>query len=166
MRSSRFDKCQIIFLLMNILVYVLDLSYANNQRIQIYSKYQLINSLDNTIFFKENVILKYERIELFANKIVIAHDQNTRSLSMIKAYGDPVVLKHNPESNSIVSAQSSIIYYNIADNIITLNGNAYIEQLGNSVRSDSIVYFINQKKIQAISKKDNKTVTILRINPI
>lgn len=166
MKLNNFKKYQIIFFLLNILLYILTFDYANSQVIQIYSKYQSIDTVTNTIFFKDNVVFKYNQMELFAKKIMIIYDQETRYLSMVKAYGNPVFITYNQESECIISAQSSIAYYNVVDNIITFIGNARIDKSGSSIQSDNIIYLINQKKIHSISNKDNKSITILKINPV
>lgn len=161
--SNIFNK----YILYSVLISMLDLVYGDGQVLQIYSQCQVINTLTNTIFFKEDVVLVYKKIKLYANEIVILiHSQNPRHVLMIKAYGDPVILHHDLESDCSISAQSSMIQYNAVDNIIKFIGNVRIEQLGSFIQSDNITYFVDQKKVQAISKENNKTIIVLRINPI
>lgn len=168
MQLNNFNIHQIIFVLISISIYSINLSYAiTDSVIQIYSQYQFINILTNTILFKDNVILKYKQTELHANKIVITCHKDTQCPSMIKAFGSPVILRQKQNPNHIIiSAQSSVVYYNVSNNIITFTGNARIERLGSSIQSDNIIYLINQKEVQAISEKNNKTITILQIDPM
>lgn len=168
MKLNRYNTSKItIYILINIFIlFINNIIYANHQKIEIYSKFQSINKSSNIINFKDNVICKYKNIQLHADTITITHNQNKHNLSILKAYGNPAMIKYIQKTNCIMaSAHAESIYYDAINNTITLVGNAHIEYLGNSIHSDSIIYTINQKKIQAISNQNSKTTAILSINP-
>lgn len=140
-------------------------SYAvedkKSQILQICSECQSINMLTNTIVFTGQVTLKYKDINLYADKILISHVEDTHHLSMIEAHGNPVTLNQTQKTKNVVFAQSSIIQYNTNNNTVILIGNAYIKQSENSIQSDKITYSIKNKKIKATSNQGNKVITTL-----
>lgn len=167
MKSNQLNNYLFVFILVNIIfVHCIHSIHANHQMIQVYSSYQSIDILTNTIIFKTNVILECKQMQLHADSIMITHDYNTHKISMLQASGNPVIVNHTPESGNTISVQSLIVYYDAIKNIITFSGRACIKQSENSIQSDNITYSVDQKKIEAISKKDGKTITILLIKPI
>ncbi|WP_284309677.1 lipopolysaccharide transport periplasmic protein LptA [Blochmannia endosymbiont of Camponotus sp.] len=164
MKSNAYGKYKIILTYINILLiftYSHALAHKKSQILQVYSECQSINMLTNTIIFTDRVILKYKNIDLYADKILISHTEDTHHLSMIEAHGNPVTLNQTQKMGNTIFAQSSIIHYNTSDDTITLIGNAYIKQSGNSIQSDKIIYSIKNKQIKAISNQGNKVITIL-----
>ncbi|CAD83570.1 OstA-like protein (organic solvent tolerance) [Candidatus Blochmanniella floridana] len=155
----------IIYILINILIFLKNFTYANSPIIEIHSEYQSINKLTNVIHFTDNVICKYKNIKLYADKVIITHNQKKYKSSILTAYGHPATIHYIQTSKNITSASAEVIFFDSIDNIITFSGNAHIKYLGNSIYSDNIIYSINQKKIQAISNQNNQTTTILSIYP-
>lgn len=167
MQSKKINKYYMILIKIYItFIYFINITHANYQIIQIYSLYQSIDILTNTISFKTNVILQYKQCKINANKILITQDHNTHNILILKAFGNPVILNYTSKSGNIISAQSLIMYYDSINNLIKFTGNAKIEQAGNSIQSDDIIYSITKKRIQAISKENNKIITTLLIKPI
>ncbi|URJ26902.1 lipopolysaccharide transport periplasmic protein LptA [Candidatus Blochmanniella camponoti] len=168
MKSNTCGKYKIMLTYINILLtftHSHTLAHKKSQILQVYSEYQSINMLTNTIIFTDRVILKYKNIDLYADKILISHTEDTHHLSMIEAHGNPVTLNQIQKMGNMIFAQSSIIHYNTSDDTITLIGNVYIKQAGNSIKSDKIIYSIKNKQIKAISNQGNKVITILSKNP-
>lgn len=159
---KKFSTYQMIFFV----IYFIDLAYADHQKIQIYSAYQSMNVSTSTVNFKTNVKLHYKQITLSADNVIITYDRNTRSILTIKALGDPVVLHQITNSDNTIYAQSLMVYYNNIKNMITFTGNVIVEQSGNSIQGDTIIYSIIQKKIQAFSKEKNKIITIVAIKSV
>ncbi|WP_331828493.1 lipopolysaccharide transport periplasmic protein LptA [Candidatus Blochmannia sp. SNP] len=140
-------------------------THKKTQIIQICSKHQSINMLTNTVIFTDQVILKYKDINLHADKMLISHTKDIHHLSVIEAHGKPAILNQTQENTeNTIFAQSLIIYYSTNDDTITFIGNAYIEQSGNSIKSDKIIYSIKKKQIKAISNQGNKVITTLLAN--
>ncbi|WHL25040.1 MAG: lipopolysaccharide transport periplasmic protein LptA [Candidatus Blochmannia vicinus] len=140
-------------------------THKQTQIIKIYSKCQSINILTNTIIFTDQVTLKYKNINLHADKILISHTQDIHHLSVIEAHGKPAILNQIQEdTENTIFAQSLMIHYSTYDDTITFIGNVYIEQSGNSIKSDKIIYSIKKKQMKAISNQGNKVVTTLLAN--
>ncbi|URJ25134.1 lipopolysaccharide transport periplasmic protein LptA [Candidatus Blochmannia ocreatus (nom. nud.)] len=138
----------------------------NIQTIEIYSSYQTIDILTDTITFTGKVTLKYKNIDLYADKILISHIKNTQLPSMIKAYGNPVTLKQIPKIGHTIFAQSLIVQYNADHHILSFIGDACIKQADNSIKAENIIYLINKKQIKAISNKNKQIISTLLIKPI
>ncbi|WP_236840120.1 lipopolysaccharide transport periplasmic protein LptA [Blochmannia endosymbiont of Camponotus nipponensis] len=136
-------------------------THKNPQIVQVYSSRQSINMLTNTIVFTGQVTLKYKNIDLNADKILIAHTKDTHNLSKIEAHGNPVTLKQHQEIGNTILARSLIMHYNADNDTIIFIGHAYIEQSGNSIQGDKIIYSIKNKKMKAISHQGNKVITTL-----
>lgn len=167
MKSNTLNIIQKIFILISTflnITYSHTKTYQYTNTIKIYSTFQMTNILTNTITFQGKVILKYQNINVQAEKIIINYIQHNKcNPKTIKAYGNPVILHHTKNLNKIISIQSSMIYYDVNNNIITLMGNACIKQAKNSIYSDKIIYVIKDKTITAISKKNNQVLTTLFI---
>lgn len=134
-------------------------TYQYKPIIKIYSTSQITNILTNTITFQGQVTLKYQNINIHADTIFIKNIKNKKCLPIIKAYGNPVTLHQVQTPENTISAQSLMIQYDANKNTITLIGNAYIKQAGNSIHSDKIIYTIKDKKIRAIANQNNQVIT-------
>lgn len=164
MKLKKTSAYQIIFIIItSIYMLYINITYADQQNIQIYSSYQSINILTNTIIFKTDVVLKFKQTTLYADKIMITHDQSKHNISMLQAFGNPVILNYIPKLGNITSGRAAIICYDSIKQVITFTGQARIEQSGNSIQSDNIMYSINQKTIHAFSKENRKTITVLLV---
>lgn len=163
MKSNILNTLQIIFILVNIFLITVNSNaktYQHQQIIKIYSTSQITNILNNSIIFQGKVKLLYKNIYIHADKIYVYNTKNQRNLPIIKAYGNPVILHQSQTlKNNIVSAQSSMIQYDVNKNIIHLIGNACIRQSENSIHSDKITYIIKDKKIKASSNQGKQVIT-------
>lgn len=139
-------------------------TYQHKSMIKILSSSQTTNILTNTIIFQGTVTLKYQDINMHADKIFIQNIKKKNNLPIIKAYGNPVTFYQIQKlGDIIISAQSLIVHYDTINNIINLIGNAYINQAGNSIHSDNITYIIKDKKIKATANQNNQVITTFLI---
>lgn len=156
---------QIILILINsflIITYSNAKTNQNEKIIQIYSRSQITNMLTNTIIFQDQVTLKYQNINIYANKILVHYVQDKYNYPTIKAYGNPVTLYQTKNKlQDAISAQSLIVYYDANHHIITLIGKAYIKKSGHSIYSDKITYTIKDKQIKATANPGNQVITTL-----
>lgn len=163
MKSNIFKILQIFHIPIHLFLIITNLNaitHQYDQTIKIHSSSQTTNLSTNTITFQGQVILKYQNLNIQADKICIHHISDTCNLPIVKAYGNPVNLLYQTQKlNDTISAQSLIMHYNINKNIIILIGNAYIKQAGNSIYSDNITYTIQEKKIQATADPGKQVVT-------
>lgn len=168
MKIKEFSKYKIILFIVNfICIFSINTVCASNQIMKVYSNNQSIDILTNTISFEKNVILKYNQITVHADNVMITHNHDTHQISMITAFGNPIIINDIVLSdNVVISAQSLMLYYDVINNIMKLSEDVQITQSGNSIKSDEIIFFIKQKKIQAFSKESNKTVMTLLIKSI
>ncbi|MNT67542.1 Lipopolysaccharide export system protein LptA precursor [compost metagenome] len=51
--------------------------------------------------------------------------------------------------------------YDVASQLVTLTGNAYLEQLDSNVKGDRITYLVQQQQMQAFSDKGKRVTTVL-----
>lgn len=161
-------KCNIFTILkklcipITVFIAIINLNATAHQyeQIEICSLSQLTNLTTNTVIFQGKVTLKYQNINIYADKISIRYISDKYHLPIIKAYGNPVTLLYqNKKINDTISAQSLIIHYNINNNIIHFIGNACIKQNKNSIHSDKITYIIKEKKIEAIANQNHQVIT-------
>ena len=53
------------------------------------------------------------------------------------------------------------VRYDVATQLVTLTGNAYLEQLDSNVKGDRITYLVQQQQMQAFSDKGKRVTTVL-----
>ncbi len=76
-------------------------------------------------------------------------------LTLATIQGDPAIFElRRPESEEVTYAQAELLRYNLTDGIVEFSGNAEITEGGNQIASDTLVYNIAERRINAQSSGD------------
>ena len=103
-----------------------------------------------------NVIIEQGTMKLQANSIV-ANLNSQKQISTITANGSPARFQQKIDAaKGIAKGQAQKIVYNADTGIITLTGNAFLEQDGASIRGNTLRYSMNKGDIEAVGTP-NKT---------
>ncbi|AEW44739.1 lipopolysaccharide transport periplasmic protein LptA [Serratia symbiotica str. 'Cinara cedri'] len=133
----------------------------SNQPIAINSMKQLLDIQNNISIFTDNVIIKQGTINIRADKVVTFRSVGDKKKIYIKAFGDPVNLYQMQDNGKPIAGCAQQVQYEAPTQLFTLTGNAYLQELGNSIKGDSITYLAQQQKMQAFSNKGKHVTTIL-----
>ena len=79
----------------------------------------------------------------------------------IEAFGNPVTFYQMQDSGKPVKGHAQKVRYDVASQLVTLTGNAYLEQLDSNVKGDRITYLVQQQQMQAFSDKGKRVTTVL-----
>lgn len=76
-------------------------------------------------------------------------------LTLATIQGDPAVFElRRPESDEVTYARAELLRYNLTDGIVEFSGNAEITEGGNQIASNTLVYNIAERRINAQSSGD------------
>lgn len=132
-----------------------------NQPVAINSLKQSLDMQKNVSTFTDNVVIKQGTINIHANKVVVTYPGGDQNKTYIEAFGDPVIFHQMQDSGKPVTGHAQKVRYDVAMQLVTLTGNAYLEQLDSNVKSDRITYLVQQHQMQAFSDKGKHVTTVL-----
>jgi lipopolysaccharide export system protein LptA len=105
--------------------------------------------------YSGNVIIEQGTMRLQAASIV-ANLNAKKQISTITATGGPAKFQQQVDpAKGLAKGQASKIVYNAETGIITMTGNALLEQDGSSIRGGSLKYSMNKGDIEAIGTPNN-----------
>lgn len=108
------------------------------------------NEKSGVTTYSGNVIVEQGTMKLQANSIV-ANLGSNKQISIITASGGPAKFQQKVSAEKGLSkGQAQKIVYNAETGIITLTGNAQLEQDGSSIRGATLRYSMNKGDIEAI----------------
>jgi len=114
------------------------------------------NERSGVTTYTGNVIIEQGTMKLQANSIV-ANLNSKKEISTITANGSPARFQQKVDTNKgLAKGQAQKIVYNADTGIITLTGNAFLEQDGASIRGNTLRYSMNKGDIEAVGTP-NKT---------
>ncbi|CAM9151917.1 MULTISPECIES: lipopolysaccharide transport periplasmic protein LptA [Acinetobacter] len=127
-----------------------------NQPITLLADRATFNERTGVTTYSGNVIIEQGTMKLQANSIV-ANLNNKRQISLITATGSPTQFQQKVDaSKGLTKGQAQKIVYNAETGIITLSGNALLQQDGASIRGATLKYSMNKGDVEAIGTP-NKT---------
>lgn len=127
---------------------VVALSDDNKQPINVSADSAQKNDKKGLATYEGDVIITQGSIRITGDKITI-HDSNGR-VNKITAIGTPATFKQRPDnSDQDIAGQANSLVYDIKTELLTLTGNALLEQEGNTTESNKIVYDMQQSIIKA-----------------
>lgn len=133
----------------------------NQQPIHVDATQQAVDMATNTVTLNGDVVIKRGSIDIRADKVVIIRSNGKYRKEVIEGYGNPVTFYQLQDDGKPVRGYSQKVRYEIANNLVILTGNAYLEQLGSTVKSNHITYLIKKQQIEAFSDKDKRVTTVL-----
>lgn len=137
----------------------------NNKPISIDADHQEIDIKTNTVTFTGNVIIIQDSLKVTAEKVIINNMQSKNNQNII-AYGEPVYFTQTMENNRIIEGQAKELNYDVKLASVTLIGKAEINQQDNQIRSEKIIYKVNEQHIIAQGSATQRVTTTIIPNQL
>lgn len=128
------------------------------------SKNQSLDGKKKTSRFMNNVVIKQGSLEILADQ-VIADANAGKGKEIITATGNPASYRQRLEDGSIVSASANEIQYKVEFQIISLRGNAAINQNDVKVNGDSITFDMGKEQIMATTDANSDATVTTVLSP-
>lgn len=148
-------KCLTAVTMLGCSMAVLALPSDRNQPLSLVADRATFNEKTGITTYTGNVIISQGTMRLQADSIVANLDAQ-RELSLITASGQPARFQQQLDANKgLAKGQAQKIIYNAATGILSLSGNAFLEQNGASIRGASLKYSMNKGDIEATGSGAN-----------
>ncbi|MEG0279135.1 MAG: lipopolysaccharide ABC transporter substrate-binding protein LptA [Morganella sp. (in: enterobacteria)] len=124
----------------------------------------LKQSLDlekNITTFTDGVAVKQGSIDIRADKVVVTRPDGDSNRMVIEAFGNPVTFYQMQDNGKPIKGRGNKMRYEMATELVTLTGNAYLEQLDSNITGDRITYVVPTQQMQAFSDKGKQVTTVL-----
>lgn len=132
-----------------------------DQPININSLKQSLDMQTNVSTFTDEVVIRQGTIEIKADKVVVTRPGGDQDKTFIEAFGNPVTFQQMQDDGKLVKGHAQKVRYDVATQLVTLTGNAFLEQLDSNVQGDRITYLVQQQQMQAFSDKGRRVTTVL-----
>ncbi|MBF7687129.1 lipopolysaccharide transport periplasmic protein LptA [Acinetobacter rathckeae] len=99
-----------------------------------------------------NVVIEQGSMKLQANAVT-AQLNKARQISTVSALGSPARFQQQTDANKLAKGQAQKIVYSADTGIITLTGNALVDQDGASIRGATLRYSMNKGDIEAVGDR-------------
>ncbi|WP_298141263.1 lipopolysaccharide transport periplasmic protein LptA [uncultured Acinetobacter sp.] len=121
-----------------------------NQPISLVADRGSFNEKSGVMTYSGNVVIEQGTMKLQAASIVVNLNAK-KEISSITASGSPARFQQQLEANKgLAKGQANKITYNAQTGILTLSGNAILEQNGASLKGSTLRYSMNKGDIEAI----------------
>lgn len=121
----------------------------SQQPIRIQANSATLDERRNTAVYTGNVVITQGSMTLTGNRVTLHTDSNGE-LDRLVSEGGPATYQQTPRANQApVKARADRIEYQAASERILLNGQAWLEQQGNTFSGQSIRYDIRQQLVNA-----------------
>lgn len=131
------------------------------QPVAVDSLKQSLDIQNNVSIFTNNVVIKQGTIDIRADKVVVTYPGGDQKKTYIEAFGDPVTFYQMQDDGKPVKGHAQKVRYDVAPQLVTLTGDAYVEQLDSNMKSDRIIYLLQKQQIQAFSDKGKRVSMVL-----
>ncbi len=111
------------------------------------------NQKENTVTFKGNVVARQEDITLYANKLVIFYDGNTRQMKVVVATGNVKVIQLNRRATSQKAT------FEQDANKVVFDGDAVVREGENVIRGERITYYVDEERSVVEPEKGGRVKT-------
>ncbi|MCS2148571.1 lipopolysaccharide ABC transporter substrate-binding protein LptA [Scandinavium manionii] len=139
----------------------LALTGDTDQPIHIESDQQSLDMQGNVATFTGNVIVTQGTIKINADKVVVTRPAGVKGKETMDGYGNPATFYQMQDNGKPVNGHASKMHYEVANDLVVLTGNAYLEQVDSNIKGDKITYLVKEQKMQAYSEKGKRVTTVL-----
>jgi lipopolysaccharide export system protein LptA len=128
--------------------------------IQIDANRAVLSNREGTTIYIGDVILVQGTLIMHADRVEIY--TINKEVDRVIAFGKPAKVEDKPDpEKAVVKARAETIRYFMKKEKLELETNAYIDQDGAQITSDSIHYFINDQVVEANSKQQEGRVKMV-----
>ncbi|ENU81358.1 MULTISPECIES: lipopolysaccharide transport periplasmic protein LptA [unclassified Acinetobacter] len=130
-----------------------------NQPISLVADRATYNDKTGYTTYSGNVVIEQGSMKLQADSVTAQLNKN-RQISTVTANGHPARFQQKTDPNKgFARGEGQKIIYNADTGILTLNGNAYVNQDGASVRGATLRYSMNKGDIEAVGSSSGGAAT-------
>lgn len=106
---------------------------------------------ENRLVLHDNVVIQQGSLRITADLLNVESDSELGSgdSEVFIATGNPATYQQEIEPGMLVEASASEIRYDAATRVISLVGQATMQQGGNQVSANRIVYYIDEQRVTA-----------------
>ncbi|WAT00299.1 lipopolysaccharide ABC transporter substrate-binding protein LptA [Rouxiella chamberiensis] len=122
---------------------------------------QAVDINTNTVTLTGNVILKQGSILVHADRATIVRPNGESGKEVVEGFGNPVTFQQMQDNGKPLKGHAAKVRYEVEKDLVTLTGDAYLEQLDSNVKGDRITYLVQQQQMQAYSDKGSRVTTVL-----
>lgn len=139
----------------------LALKEDTQQPVTVTSLKQALDLEKNITTFTDDVVIKQGSIDIRANKVVVTRPSSDSDKIVIEAFGTPVTFFQLQDDGKPIKGHASKARYEVDQQLVTLTGDAYLEQLDSNIKGDKITYVVPTQKMEAFSDKGKRVTTVL-----
>lgn len=137
-------------------------SYAEedfNQQITVDADRQQVNLKENRVTFFDNVVLTQGSMKLNADSLSV-FSGDVKGKEIMVATGKPAKFSQKMKDGKIVHGEAIEVRYELEKRVLTLTGNAKLQQNSNIITGKTISYNIKSKEMNAVGDKSKRVKTI------
>lgn len=122
---------------------------------------QAVDINTNTVTLTGNVIVKQGTILVKADRATIVRPGGESGKEVVEGFGNPVTFYQMQDNGKPINGHAQKVRYDVSADLVTLTGNAYLEQLDSNVTGDRITYLVQKQQMEAFSDKGKRVTTVL-----
>ncbi|MCW8090451.1 lipopolysaccharide transport periplasmic protein LptA [Alteromonas sp. ASW11-130] len=134
------------------------------QPIKVDAASQFVDGKNKISLFKDDVSITQGSLKIDASEVEVNASKGEGKEVFI-ARGNPANYQQKMEDGTLVKAQANEIRYEVNKRLISLKGNAELQQDSSSVKGDTISYDMNKEQLLATSSDKNskgRVTTVFR----
>lgn len=141
------------------------------QPIEIESDHDELDLRASVLTFRDNVIIQQGTLQITADRldVVTESDDEIGTGEVFIASGSPATYQQEVEPGILVEASANEIRYDSRVRVLTLSGDAQMQQSNNQVNANRITYFVEEQRVTAERDEDSdervRTIFQPRGNP-
>ncbi|ADT85940.1 lipopolysaccharide transport periplasmic protein LptA [Vibrio sp. Vb2880] len=140
----------------------LALSSDTQQPVYIDSDSQQLDMKSSRVTFVGDVKLKQGSININADKLVVIRDAKTGKIETIEGYGNLTTFSQLTDDGKTLYGEAKELHYKMADDELTMIGQAMLSQDDSEIRGSKIRYKISSQKLIADSNGSGRVSTVLQ----
>ncbi|MFY8300527.1 lipopolysaccharide transport periplasmic protein LptA [Pseudoalteromonas sp. SS15] len=111
----------------------------------------------NIGIFEENVEIIHGNREIYADRLEVhQREELGENKQLLVATGKPARFIEKQPDGSVLSASAEEVRYDVANRLLTIKGKAEINQAGQVIKAEAIIYDIEKQLISAEQNEQNK----------
>ncbi len=138
---------------------VFALSTDREQPVYIDSDSQHLDMQSNKVTFIGDVKLKQGSININADKVIVFRNAEDGTIEEIEGYGDVATFSQLTDDGKTLYGEAKELYYNMADDLLTMIDQAMLSQDDSIIRGSKIRYRITSQKLIADGRNEGDRVS-------
>ncbi|MGB0922758.1 MAG: lipopolysaccharide transport periplasmic protein LptA [Pseudoalteromonas shioyasakiensis] len=111
----------------------------------------------NIGIFEENVEIIHGNREIYADRLEVhQREELGENKQLLVATGKPARFIEKQPDGTVLSASAEEVRYDVANRLLTIKGKAEINQAGQIIKAEAIIYDIEKQLISAEQNEQNK----------